>query len=139
MRIVLPIVLGLSTVTAVAQAPLGPYRRAVVRGGDEPGVRYSSGLTVCDEALRDGHSRMEIHGNAQEVRIGANGEVVGHDEDGCGEFLAIRSLALKFNRHQGPKKIRNIALGDFSQDRCFPFLGVHARNIPDKLRPGEIL
>jgi hypothetical protein len=54
MRIVLPIVLLLSTFTAVAQTPLAPYRRAVVRGGDEPGVRYSSGLTVCDEALRSG-------------------------------------------------------------------------------------
>jgi len=29
--------------------------RAVVRTGGEPGVRYSSGLTVCDEALRAGH------------------------------------------------------------------------------------
>ncbi len=32
-----------------------PYARAVIRNTGEPGVRYSSGLTVCDEALRDGH------------------------------------------------------------------------------------
>jgi alpha-galactosidase len=31
------------------------YTRAVVRTEGEPGVRYSSGLTVCDEALRNGH------------------------------------------------------------------------------------
>jgi len=30
-----------------------PARRYPHEG--EPGVRYSSGLTVCDEALRDGH------------------------------------------------------------------------------------
>jgi alpha-galactosidase len=42
----------LSTLVMPAQQP---YRRAVVRSSGEPGVRYSSGLTVCDEALRDGH------------------------------------------------------------------------------------
>ena len=38
-----------------AAAPPERYSRAVVRTGGEPGVRYASGLTVCDEALRDGH------------------------------------------------------------------------------------
>ena len=28
---------------------------AVIHTEAEPGVRYSSGLTVCDEALRNGH------------------------------------------------------------------------------------
>lgn len=31
------------------------YSRAAIRTEGEPGVRYSSGLTVCDEALRNGH------------------------------------------------------------------------------------
>jgi alpha-galactosidase len=31
------------------------YRDAAVRSGLEPGVRFSSGLTVCDEVLRNGH------------------------------------------------------------------------------------
>jgi len=40
---------------AAQPAPPARYSRAVVRTGGEPGVRYVSGLTVCDEALRDGH------------------------------------------------------------------------------------
>ena len=39
----------------LGQAPTGRYMRAVARTGAEPGMRYSSGLSVCDEALRDGH------------------------------------------------------------------------------------
>jgi len=38
-----------------ADAPPARYERAVIRTEGEPGVRYSSGLTVCDEALRSGH------------------------------------------------------------------------------------
>src|ERR1051326_3711435 len=37
------------------QTPTQHYRRAVVRTGPEPGIRFSTGLSVCDEALRDGH------------------------------------------------------------------------------------
>src|SRR5258708_6326154 len=36
--------------------PPQTYRRAVIhQEGAEPSIRFSSGLTVCDEALRDGH------------------------------------------------------------------------------------
>lgn len=42
-------------VCAGAFAAPRPYARAVIRNTGEPGVRYSSGLTVCDEALRNGH------------------------------------------------------------------------------------
>jgi alpha-galactosidase len=38
-----------------ASAPSERSSRAAIRAGGEPGVRYSSGLTVCDEALRKGH------------------------------------------------------------------------------------
>ncbi len=38
-----------------AAPPPARYQRAVIRTEAEPGVRYSSGLTVCDEALRNGH------------------------------------------------------------------------------------
>jgi hypothetical protein len=38
-----------------AAAPPTRYRQAAIRTEAEPGVRYSSGLTVCDEALRNGH------------------------------------------------------------------------------------
>jgi alpha-galactosidase len=40
---------------AFAQDAPTNYRRAVVRSGPEPGIRFSSGLSVCDEALRNGH------------------------------------------------------------------------------------
>ena len=41
---------------AVGAAPSEPhYRAAVIRNGAVPGVRLSSGLTVCDEELRNGH------------------------------------------------------------------------------------
>jgi alpha-galactosidase len=38
-----------------AAIPAARYTRAVIRAEGEPGVRYASGLTVCDEALRNGH------------------------------------------------------------------------------------
>jgi alpha-galactosidase len=34
--------------------PDPPYRNATIRSGPFPGVRFSSGLTVCDEELRNG-------------------------------------------------------------------------------------
>ncbi len=37
-----------------AQGP-AKYHEAAIRLGDEPGVRFSSGLTVSDEVLRNGH------------------------------------------------------------------------------------
>src|SRR5260370_37908834 len=40
---------------ALGQSAAGNYRRAVVRSGPEPGIRFTSGLSVCDEALRNGH------------------------------------------------------------------------------------
>jgi alpha-galactosidase len=40
---------------ALGQSVPGNYRRAVVRSGPEPGIRFTSGLSVCDEALRNGH------------------------------------------------------------------------------------
>jgi len=30
------------------------YASAAIRGGAEPGIRFTSGLTVCDETLRAG-------------------------------------------------------------------------------------
>jgi alpha-galactosidase len=39
----------------LAQTAPETYRRAVVQTGAEPSIRFSSGLSVCDEALRDGH------------------------------------------------------------------------------------
>ena len=44
-----------SALTVPAQPQVPQFRRAVVRTGDEPGIRYASGLSVCDEALRNGH------------------------------------------------------------------------------------
>jgi alpha-galactosidase len=41
--------------SALSQGAAGNYRRAVVRSGPEPGIRLTSGLSVCDEALRNGH------------------------------------------------------------------------------------
>ena len=41
--------------TLLGQTPSGRYMRAVMKTGPEPGIRFSSGLSVCDEALRDGH------------------------------------------------------------------------------------
>jgi len=32
-----------------------PHQAFDVRDGPDPGVRYESGLTICDEALVDGH------------------------------------------------------------------------------------
>jgi alpha-galactosidase len=40
---------------ALGQSVPGNYHRAVVRSGPEPGIRFTSGLSVCDEALRNGH------------------------------------------------------------------------------------
>src|SRR5216683_7841526 len=40
---------------ALSQNTPETYRRAVIRPGPEPGIRFSSGLSVCDEALRNGH------------------------------------------------------------------------------------
>lgn len=39
---------------AFGQTAPQSYRAAIVRRAPEPGIRFSSGLTVCDEALRDG-------------------------------------------------------------------------------------
>ena len=39
----------------VAAAPTPKYSAAVIRQGAEPGIRFVSGLTVTDEALRKGH------------------------------------------------------------------------------------
>ncbi|MEN6536988.1 MAG: alpha-galactosidase [Bryobacteraceae bacterium] len=53
-----PSLLSVTTLCCMAvlhAAPLEKYKRAVIRTEGEPGVRYSSGLTVCDEALREGH------------------------------------------------------------------------------------
>ncbi len=53
---ILPAALTLCRMSVTyAAVPPAPYSRAVIRTGAEPGVRYSSGLTVCDEALRNGH------------------------------------------------------------------------------------
>jgi len=41
--------------SALSQGAAENYRRAVVRSGPEPGIRFTSGLSVCDEALRNGH------------------------------------------------------------------------------------
>lgn len=38
-----------------SSAPIQRYQRVVIRNDGEPGIRLSSGLTVCDEALRKGH------------------------------------------------------------------------------------
>src|ERR1051326_4509684 len=40
---------------AMAQQGPATFQRADVRSGNEPGVRYNSGLTVCDDVLRQGH------------------------------------------------------------------------------------
>lgn len=48
-RYLLALLLSITTLCGAA------YRDAVVRSGPEPGVRFSSELTVCDEALRSGH------------------------------------------------------------------------------------
>lgn len=54
--ILLSVAMGLAGLGAIyAAAPNQRYSRAVIRNEAEPGVRYSSGLTVCDEALRSGH------------------------------------------------------------------------------------
>ena len=44
-------------VAALSQTAPESYRRAVIRAAPsaEPGIRFSSGLPVCDEALRNGH------------------------------------------------------------------------------------
>ena len=39
---------------ALSQTAPNSYRRSDP-GGGEPSTRFSSGLSVCDEALRDGH------------------------------------------------------------------------------------
>jgi len=52
-QILLFSVVCVCTVSAQTASPL--YRAAVIRQGPEPGIRFSSGLTVCDEALRSGH------------------------------------------------------------------------------------
>jgi len=38
-----------------APADAAKYTSAVIRAGAEPGIRFTSGLMVCDEALRAGH------------------------------------------------------------------------------------
>jgi alpha-galactosidase len=43
-----------TSISAAAQSSGESYSRAVIRSGPEFGVRFSSGLSVCDEALRDG-------------------------------------------------------------------------------------
>ena len=43
------------SVLALGQTAPETYRRAVIRSGPEPGIRFTSGLSVCDEALRNGH------------------------------------------------------------------------------------
>jgi alpha-galactosidase len=45
---------GLSAFPGDADSSRGEFRDASIRGGREPGIRFSSGLVVCDEALRDG-------------------------------------------------------------------------------------
>ena len=45
----------ISTISLPAQPAAGLYHRAVIRQTGELGVRFESGLTVCDEALRNGH------------------------------------------------------------------------------------
>jgi alpha-galactosidase len=53
----LSLLLSFLVLSAFLQAAPQPaqYARAAVRSGEEPGVRYSSGLSVCDEALLKGH------------------------------------------------------------------------------------
>ena len=52
----LGLVLSAAFLCTVAGAPDGGgYANASIRTGTEPGVRFSSGLTVCDETLRAGH------------------------------------------------------------------------------------
>jgi len=46
---------ALATTILSAQPIAGSYRRAVLHTGAEPGIRFSSGLSVCDEGLRNGH------------------------------------------------------------------------------------
>ena len=52
MRLFFLALISLATLSAAAPER---YANAQIRTGPEPGVRYSSGLTVCDEALRNGH------------------------------------------------------------------------------------
>ncbi|MBS1873759.1 MAG: alpha-galactosidase [Acidobacteria bacterium] len=51
MRQTLPVLLCLAAVSSAAET----YSNAAIRSGPEPGVRFSSGLMVCDETLRNGH------------------------------------------------------------------------------------
>ncbi len=54
MMLRLPLTLLLFPILVPAATPQN-YTRAVIRTGGDPGVRYHSGLTVCDEALFKGH------------------------------------------------------------------------------------
>ncbi|MFN7995116.1 MAG: alpha-galactosidase [Bryobacteraceae bacterium] len=47
--------LVIGTLACSAEGASDRYTSAVIRGGAEPGIRFSSGLTVCDEVLRAGH------------------------------------------------------------------------------------
>jgi alpha-galactosidase len=55
-----------SFVFAAVPAQLGP-RSALVRTGQIPGVRFSSGLTVCDEELRNGRWVSRYWGSSGQV------------------------------------------------------------------------
>jgi alpha-galactosidase len=56
LKIISLIAVALSGILVIQATTLpARYSRAVIRNEGEPGVRYSSGLTVCDEALRNGH------------------------------------------------------------------------------------
>ena len=52
LSILLPIAAAFCAPAATTAQQEQRYSRAVIRTEAEPGVRYSSGLTVCDEALR---------------------------------------------------------------------------------------
>ncbi|MBI3666568.1 MAG: alpha-galactosidase [Acidobacteria bacterium] len=49
------LIFALITTAAFGQPAAQSYRDAAFRQGPEPGIRFSSGLTVCDEALHNGH------------------------------------------------------------------------------------
>ena len=86
------------------------------------------------ELIGYGRGRMQAHGDADEILIGADRQIVRHHEERDRRCLSIRGRLADVNRSKSSEKVRKIACPELLNNQLLALSPLQSKDAPRKLR-----